>query len=528
MTVSEPSGSERSERTLPDLIDGLESGVTTAGGGRERFGVEAPARGEVVGDLPACTPADVETAFERAAAAGDAWSDRSPAERAEVFVRYHDRLFEHREELLDVIQLETGKARRHAHAELLDVAMTARYYAYRTASFLESERRRGALPGLTATEVHRHPVGTVGVISPWNYPLTLSISDIVPALLAGNAVVLKPSEETSYTALKAAELLYGAGLPRELLHVVTGFGPELGESLVAASDYVCFTGSTETGRIVARTAGETLTDCSLELGGKNPAIVRPDADVERAAEGLVRGCFANAGQLCLSIERIYVHESIRARFLDAFVDATESMRLGVGPAFDVEMGSLSSGSHLSKVERHVEEAKREGATAVTGGRTRPDIGPYVYEPTVLTGVDESATLHDEETFGPVVSVYGYTDDDEAVRRANDTEYGLNASIWTDDAERGRELAARIEVGTVNINESYAAAWASMDAPMGGVGDSGIGRRHGEEGLLRFTESQTVATQRGPQFAAPKGIPYRLYAKLLDATTALQRRVPGLR
>jgi len=165
---------------------------------------------------------------------------------------------------------------------------------------------------------------------------------------------------------------------------------------------------------------------------------------------------------------------------------------------------------------------------VTGGRTRPDIGPYVYEPTVLTGVDESATLHDEETFGPVVSVFGYADDDEAVRRANDTAYGLNASIWTDDTARGRELAARIEAGTVNVNESYAAAWASMDAPMGGMGDSGIGRRHGEEGLLRFTESQTVATQRGPQFAAPKGMPYRLYAKLLDATMALQRRVPGLR
>ena len=340
-----------------------------------------------------------------------------------MFVRYHDLLFENREELLDIVQLETGKARRHAHAEVLDVAMTARYYAYRTASLLESEQRQGALPGLTATEVHRHPIGTVGIISPWNYPLTLSISDIVPALLAGNGVVLKPSEETSYTSLKAAELLYEAGVPRDCFHVVTGFGPDLGEPLVSAADHVCFIGSTETGRIVARTAGETLTDCSLELGGKNPAIVRPDTDVERAAEGLVRGCFANAGQLCLSIERIYVHESVRTRFLDAFVDTAESMRLGVGPAFDIDMGSLVSESHLSKVEAHVEEAKREGATVLTGGRTRPDIGPYVYEPTVLTGVDGSITLRNEETFGPVVSVYGYGDD-EAVERANETEYGL--------------------------------------------------------------------------------------------------------
>ena len=444
-----------------------------------------------------------------------------------MFVRYHDLLFENREELLDIVQLETGKARRHAHAEVLDVAMTARYYAYRTASLLESEQRQGALPGLTATEVHRHPIGTVGIISPWNYHLTLSISDIVPALLAGNGVVLKPSEETSYTSLKAAELLYEAGVPRDCFHVVTGFGPDLGEPLVSAADHVCFIGSTETGRIVARTAGETLTDCSLELGGKNPAIVRPDTDVERAAEGLVRGCFANAGQLCLSIERIYVHESVRTRFLDAFVDTAESMRLGVGPAFDIDMGSLVSESHLSKVEAHVEEAKREGATVLTGGRTRPDIGPYVYEPTVLTGVDGSITLRNEETFGPVVSVYGYGDD-EAVERANETEYGLNASIWTEDTGRGRELAARIEAGTVNINESYAAAWASLDAPIGGMGDSGIGRRHGPEGLLRFTESQTVATQRGPAFAAPDGVPYWLYAKLLDATMAFRRRVPGLR
>ncbi len=527
MTVSE-TVAESELSVEADLLMGLESYVTTAGPREERFDVEAPFSGAVIGQLPACDPDDVEEAFERADRAQTAWADRSVAERAAVFKRYHDLVIDRSEELLDVIQAESGKARRHAYEEVLDVAITSRHYAYRAADYLESESRRAAVPGLTETTVHHHPVGVVGVISPWNYPLSLAVSDAIPALLAGNSVVLKPAEQTSYTALKAVELLREAGLPRDAFQVVTGFGKPLGEPLIENADYVCFTGSGATGRIVASQAGQHLTDCSLELGGKNPGIVRADADVDRAVEGLIRGCFTNAGQLCISIERLYVHEDVYGRFVERFVDAVEAMQLGTDYSHDVDMGSLVSEQQLEKVTDHVEEAKAEGATVLTGGTARPDLGPYFYEPTVLTDVDESMTLCTEETFGPVVGIYEWSDEDDVVERANDSDYGLNASIWTEDLERGRELATRIETGTVNVNEAYAAAWVALDAPMGGMKDSGIGRRHGEHGFMKYTESQTVAVQKRLGMTNPPGVPHWLYARLMNAALKLQRRVPGLR
>ncbi len=522
MTSSEATVIE--DGASPADLAGLDPLVTTAGD-TDTFAVESPFDGGTIGELPACGPDDVEAAVDRAAES--AWRDTDPAHRAAVFVRFHDLVLERQAGILDVVQAETGKARRDAHEESIDVAATARYYAYRAESALKTDGRRGALPGVTETEVNHHPVGTVGVVSPWNYPLNLSVGDAIPALLAGNAVVLKPAPETPYTALKIATVLHEAGVPESAFQVVTG-DTTAGEAVVEATDYVCFTGSTAGGRAVARKAGETLTDCSLELGGKNPGIVRADADIDRAVDGLLRGCFSNAGQLCLSIERLYVHEDVFERFLDRFLEATESIDLGVGYGYDVEMGSLISERHLEKVKRHVEAADAEGATVLTGGRERPDVGPYFFEPTVLTGVEGSMALAAEETFGPVVSVYPYGTDAEAIELANDSAYGLNASIWTSDTDRGRELAAEIEAGTVNVNESYAAAWASLDAPMGGMKDSGIGRRHGLEGLYRFTESQTVAVQKYAGLSPPPGVPYWLFAKLLNGTLKLQRRLPPLR
>jgi len=374
MTPSEPATGEDGEH--PADLAGLGTSVTTAGD-FETFAVESPFDGGAIGELPACGPDDVEAAVDRAT--DSAWRDTDPAHRAEVFVRFHDLVLERQAEIIDVIQAETGKARRDAHEEVLDVATTARYYAYRAESALETEGRMGALPGLTETEVHHHPVGTVGIVSPWNYPLNLSVGDAIPALLAGNAVVLKPAPETPYTALKAAALLREAGVPEAAFQVVTG-DAATGEAVVEATDYVCFTGSTAGGRAVAQKAGETLTDCSLELGGKNPGIVRADADIDRAVNGLLRGCFSNAGQLCLSIERLYVQEGVFDRFVERFVEATESIDLGVGYGYDVEMGSLISERHLEKVKTHVEEAEAEGATVLTGGRARPDVGPYFFEP----------------------------------------------------------------------------------------------------------------------------------------------------
>ena len=519
-----PSEAAIDGNAVPAALAGLGAAVTTAGD-TDTFAVESPFDGRTIGEVPACGPDDVAAAVDRAADSG--WEDTEAADRAEILVRFHDLVLDEQGAILDVVQTETGKARRDAHEEVLDVAATARYYAYRAESALETEPRKGALPGLTETEVNHHPVGTVGVVSPWNYPLNLSVGDAIPALLAGNAVVFKPAPETPYTVLKAVELLRAAGVPESAVQVVTG-DTSAGEAVVEATDYVCFTGSTAAGRAVAATAGETLTDCSLELGGKNPGIVRADADLDRAVDGLVRGCFSNAGQLCLSIERLYVHTDVFDRFVDRFLEATESIDLGTGYGYGVEMGSLISERHLEKVNTHVEGAEAEGATVLTGGRARPDVGPYFFEPTVLSGVEKPMAVATEETFGPVVSIYPYETDAEAIELANDSAYGLNASVWTNDTDRGRELAAEIEAGTVNVNESYVAAWGSLDAPMGGMKASGIGRRHGIEGLHRFTESQTVAVQKYTGLSPPPGVPYWLFVKLLNGTFRLQRRLPGLR
>ena len=278
---------------------------------------------------------------------------------------------------------------------------------------------------------------------------------------------------------------------------------------------------------MAARAGRNLVDCSLELGGKNPALVLPGADLDAAVEGLVHGCLANAGQLCLSIERIYVHESVYEPFLDAFVDAVSAVDLGAGYGWDVALGSLISASHLAAVEAHVDDARDRGATVHTGGSVRPDVAPYAFEPTVLTGVTDDMAVGCEETFGPVVSVHPVDSVDEAVARANDSDYGLNASVWAGSEDRGIDVAERIECGTVNVDDPYGAAYGSLGAPMGGMKESGIGRRHGAEGIHKYTEVQTVAAQRVP-LTPPDRVPYRLYAGFLTRTMRLLKRLDGWR
>jgi succinate-semialdehyde dehydrogenase/glutarate-semialdehyde dehydrogenase len=408
---------------------------------------------------------------------------------------------------------------------VLDVANTARYYANEAASVLESEDRAGAIPGLASARVHHEPVGVVGAISPWNYPLTLAISDLLPALLAGNGAVLKPDESTPFTALWIAELLSACGLPEDLLAVVPGEGPALGPALIESVDFVQFTGSTAVGREVAERAGRELVPASMELGGKNPLLVLADADVEAAAEGAVTACFSNAGQLCISAERLYVHTDVYDGFLDAFVGATRDLDLGAGYGYGADVGSLLDADQLAKTRDHLDDAVEKGADVLTGGRERPDLGPYFHEPTVLTGVEAGMTLHREETFGPVAAVYEVGGVGEAVRRANDSPYGLNASVWTGSEERGEAVAERIDCGTVNVNDAYAAAWGAVDAPMGGMNDSGLGRRHGPEGLLKFTESKTVATNRGPVLGGPPGgVPGEWWERGLVAYLRLRRKL----
>ncbi|WP_449385706.1 succinic semialdehyde dehydrogenase [Cellulomonas soli] len=456
----------------------------------------APFTGAPIASVPLSTPADVERAAAAARAAQRRWATTPVRTRTAVLRRLHDLLLERQSDVLDLIQLETGKSRVSAFEEIGDIALVARHYAARAGRYLASRREPGLLPGLSSVRVHRRPLGVVGIIAPWNFPLTLTLGDVLPALVAGNAVILRPDPQTALTALWAAELLEDAGLPDGLLQVVVNDGRVLAPMLVDQVDHLSFTGSTAAGRVVAEQAGQALVPVTLELGGKNPLYVAPDVDVEVAARGAVRACFTGAGQICVSIERLYVHEDVAEEFLAAFVRHTRALRLGSGLDYRSDMGSLTSAAQLAKVVEHVEDAIGHGATVLTGAVHRSDLGPYFYEPTVLSDVPTEARVAHEETFGPVVVVHRVASDDEAVAAMNEGEFSLNASIWTRDARRGARLAARVRSGQVNVNEGYLASWAAVGAPQGGSGTAGMGARHGREGLAETTRLQTVAVQHG--------------------------------
>ncbi|MBX3095131.1 MAG: aldehyde dehydrogenase family protein [Cryobacterium sp.] len=476
------------------VIDELVGDIVSTSG--ETAVVNLPYTGEKLCDLPLSSLDDVADAASRARLAQLAWSEAGFAHRRRVLLRAHDLLLERRELILDLIQAETGKARLHAFEDLAQGVTSTRYNANAARRVLKHSRRNAVIPLLYRTRVEYRPKGLVGVITPWNFPVALGVMDAGAALAAGNAVLHKADSQAALSLLAARRAFIDAGVPADLWAVVTGSGATIGDAVVTTSDYVCFTGSTATGIGVGRRALENLTGASLELGGKNPMIVLDDVNVQRVVKDAVYASFASMGQLCVSIERVYVQRGIFDEFAAAFAERTASLTQGAAFDDSTDLGSLTLPSQLQRVEEHVQDAVAKGATLLAGGRPRPDLGPLFYEPTVLVNVSEDAECRRVETFGPVVALYPFDTEEEAVLAANDTEFGLNASIFSGSRRRARRLASALGAGSVNINEGYRATFGSADAPMGGMKHSGLGRRSGPEGLLRLVEPRTVSESRG--------------------------------
>ena len=501
--------------TLPASIDdallGRLTGMITASGGATHKLTEVYT-GEVITALPQSSPADVERAFAEARAVQKEWASWSLDRRLKVMKKFHALLLKDWKPVVDLMQAETGKARRMAFEEVCDVAMTTSHYLKNAKRILADQTRGGVVPVASTTTEVRRPKGVIGLISPWNFPFATSLSDAMPALIAGNGIVLKPDNKSTLNVAYGLDLLHRAGLPKGLVQLVTGEGPDIGPTLIDNSDFMMFTGSTATGRFVGERAGRNLIDCTLELGGKNPLIVLEDANLDEVVTGALFGSFLNAGQACMHIERIYVPEQMAEDFTRRFVIGAEKIRLGATYDFEPQMGSLISPGHLERVSDHVEDARAKGAEVLTGGRARPDLGPTFYEPTVLRGVTKDMKHSTEETFGPVTTIYTYRSVDEAVQAANDTDYGLNASIWGTDLEAAEAVGRRIEAGNININDSLAASYASKASPSGGVKNSGVGARHGDAGMLKYTDPINVAVLKKQVLTSPPDVNFEANVK----------------
>jgi len=480
--------------------------------------------GDVLVELPQSTPEDIESAFEEARKAQELWARWPVKKRLEVFHRAHTLLVDNALTTADLLQAESGKNRRMAIEETCDPPMVISHYLKRAEKLLKPVRRGGPVPVVSSSTEVRVPKGVVGIIAPWNFPFATGLSDAIPALMAGNAVVVKPDNKTALSPLFGIQLLEEAGLPQGLFQVVCGEGPDVGPTLIDNADYVMFTGSTATGRVIGERAGRNLIGCCLELGGKNPMIVLDDVDTAEWVESTIFGAFGNTGQICMHIERIYLPESRYEELRSAFVERARNLRIGAAYDFGPEIGSLVSPDHMERVASHVADAVAKGATVLTGGKARPDIGPAFFEPTVLEGVTKDMLAGSTETFGPVVALHRYRTVDEAIKLANDTDYGLNASVWSGDIAKAEQVAARIESGNVNINDALATAYAAKGTPSGGVKNSGVGARHGDQGLLKYTDAKNVAVLKKQVLGARPGQDYNAYVKQMLGSLKLMKRL----
>jgi acyl-CoA reductase-like NAD-dependent aldehyde dehydrogenase len=472
--------------------------------------VENPATGELITTIPI---QGADELAEMAAAAREAqpqWEAIGFDGRARIMRRAQKWFFDNADRVLDQVVAETGKT--YEDAQLSDFGYTVSalgFWAKEAGRYLADERVPSWNNPVAAGKklvIRYVPIGLVGVIGPWNFPIVNSFGDCIPAMMAGNTVILKPSEVTPLSALLMAEMMRECGLPEGVFQVATGDGGT-GAALIAQVDCVMFTGSSRTGQAVMKAAAEALIPCYLELGGKDPMIVCADANVERAANAAAYWSMNNAGQVCISVERCYVEAPIYDEFVAKVTETVRGLRQGEPTAVGtVDIGAVIFPPQMDIVEEHVRDAVAKGAKVVTGGHGRSEHGRY-YEPTVLVDVDHSMKCMTEETFGPTLPIMRIDNAEEGVRLANDSDYGLQASVWTGDIDRGEALARRVQAGVVCVNDAQV-NYTALNLPMGGWKSSGIGTRHGSAGIRKYTKVQSLLVTRRALKREPFMFPYK--------------------
>jgi succinate-semialdehyde dehydrogenase/glutarate-semialdehyde dehydrogenase len=481
-----------------------------------------PATGEEIGRVPQTSTEEIRSSIERSRTASRAWKNSSFRERKALVMRAREVILTEMDEIASLISRESGKPVAEALSmEIAPVLDLMQYFARNAEKLLRPKRIGIGLYSLLgrSSKIVYHPLGVVGIIPAWNYPFSIPLGEAAMALMAGNAIVIKPSELTPFIGLKIGEIFEKAGAPEGLVQIVTGDG-RAGSALVdAAPDKIMFTGSVATGKKIAEAAAKNLTSTVLELGGKDPMIVFDDANLDLAAQAAVWGAFCNAGQSCSSVERLYVQETVAERLTQLIVKRTKELKVGSGDQEDVSIGPMSSERQLETVEDHVEDFRRAGAKIETGGRRSGDnpvptddasssdmlfglrphrdksVAPSLfYEPTVITGATNEMRAMQEETFGPTLPIATFKTEDEAIRLANDSEFGLTASVWTRDYAKGKRVAQQIEAGSVCVNEVLYTHGIGQ-TPWGGFKNSGRGRTHGTEGLMELVQPQHIHVNR---------------------------------
>jgi len=487
-----------------------------------RFEVENPATGEAIAHVPELDAAAVAALVDRARAAQPGWAALGFERRGELMRELRRWIVLNRKRVVDTLVAEGGRPPDEVlQTDIWYACDAIGFWSKHAREYLADERIRSSSPFMLGKRivVRHRPVGVVGVIGPWNYPLVNSFGDAIPALMAGNSVVLKPSEVTPLANVLIGEGVEECGFPADVFLVATGRG-ETGSALVDNADMIMFTGSTRTGKKIMAQAAERLIPVSLELGGKDPFIVLSDADVERAANVAVQWSMSNSGQICQAVERVYVEEPVHDEFVSKVVEKVGALRQGAASeAGGVDIGAITFPPQIEVVERHVKDAVDKGASVRVGGKRRPGPGRF-YEPTVLTGVDHSMEVMTDETFGPVLPIMRVRDADEAVRLANDSRYGLNSAVFTKDLGKGESVARRLDAGNACVNDALINYFA-FEAPFGGTGESGLGARHGAQGIRKYCSTQTILVTRFGPKREPTMYPNRAWkSKLFERLMVL--------